>query len=443
MNAKLRSFVEIFGFAGRWAQLRSADCQSAIQQVGNLRYEAGFRWKKSVAVMVAGFLLFTLSSFGASREDVAVMVAKIDRARILRLADSALALRPPAITDYIATNSAGGPHDFFSQADYTWPNPTNKSGLPYIGRDGETNPENFEHHRMAMRDMKDAVAALAAAYACTGEDKYVSKASEFLRVFFLDEKTKMNPNLDYAQAVLGVATGRSYGVIDTLHLAELPVAVRFLEKSPAFDPAVDAGLKKWFADYIHWMTTAENGVKEMNAANNHSIAYFVQLASFAVFVNDQKTVQLCRERFKEVLLPKQMADDGSFPLELKRTKPYGYSIFQADNVAILCVLLSKPGDDLWKFKLPGGSTALKSAEFIYPYLADKQKWLADGRGKDVMHWDNWPAREPCLLFAYVETGEAKYFELWKKLNADPTDLEIRRNIAVTQPLLWVAPVMKK
>jgi hypothetical protein len=392
---------------------------------------------KSLLWLVAS-VLFVANGYAASTNELVTTVARLDRARILKLANEALALKPPAVTDHLATNSAGGPHDFFSQADYTWPNPTNKNGLPYVGRDGESNPENFEYHRMAMRNMKDAVAALAAAYALTGEDKYGAQAADFIRVFFLDEKTKMNPNLDYAQAVLGVATGRSYGVIDTLHLAELPVAVRFLEKSPKFDPSVDAGLKKWFADYIHWMTTATNGVKEMEAANNHSIAYFVQLASFADFVGDRKTLDFCRERFKEVLLPKQMAADGSFPLELKRTKPYGYSIFQADNVAILCVLLSTPQEDMWKFKLPEGVTPIKSAEFIYPYLADKQKWLADGRTKDIAHWDNWPAREPCLLFAYAATGDAKYFELWKKLNPDPSDLEIRRNIAVTQPLLWIA-----
>ena len=374
----------------------------------------------------------------AASSDLAKTVAQIDRARILKLANEALAARPPAITDHSSTNSAGGPHDFFSQADYSWPNPTNKNHLPYVNRDGETNPKNFEFHRLAMRNMKDSVAALAAAYALTGDEKYIPQAEQFLRFFFLNESTKMNPNLDYAQAVLGVAKGRSYGIIDTLHLAELPVAVRFLEKSPNFDKDVDAGLKKWFADYIHWMTTAKNGVAEMNAANNHSIAYFVQLASFAEFVGDQKTLDMCRERFKEVLLPKQMAADGSFPLELKRTKPYGYSIFQADNVAILCVLLSTPQEDLWKFQMPGGVTPLKSTEFIFPYLADKPKWLADGRGKDIAHWDNWPAREPCLLFAYAESGDEKYLDLWRKLNPDPTDLEIRRNIAITQPLLWIA-----
>ncbi len=395
--------------------------------------------RKNHTFLIAAALALCLSGYlPAAPNSLATTVAKIDNDRILKLANDALQLKPPAVTDYRATNSAGGPHDFFSQADYAWPNSTNRNGLPYVQYDGRTDTNNFEEHRMAMRHMKDAVSALAAAYAITGDEKYVPKAAEFLRVFFLDENTRMNPNLNYAQAVLGKETGNAIGVIDTLHLAELPMAVRFLEKSPAFDPAVDAGMKKWFADYIHWMTTATNGVKEMNAANNHSIAYFVQLASFAKFVDDQKTLEICRQRFRNVLLPRQMTNNGSFPLELKRTKPYGYSIFQADNVAILCVLLSTPKDDLWRFKLPSGVTPLKSAEFIYPYLADKEKWLADGRSKDILHWDNWPARESCLLFAYAEAGDSKYFDLWKKLDADPSDLEIRRNIAVTQPILWIA-----
>jgi len=398
-------------------------------------------WKKlsaAAGLVFSGTVLLAASTVAATTNNLAVMVAQMDRARILKLANEAMEQKPPAITDEVATNSAGGPHDFFSQADYSWPNPKTKNHLPYVNRDGASYPGAFTYHRMAMRHMKDSVAALAPAYAITGDDRYVVKAEKFLRVFFLDEKTKMNPNLDYAQAVLGESKGRSWGIIDTLHLAELPVAVSFLEHSRKFDPAVDAGLKKWFADYSHWMTTATNGVKEMNAANNHSIAYFVQLASFAKFTGDEKLLDMCRKRFEEVLLPKQMAADGSFPLELKRTKPYGYSIFQADNVAILCVLLSTPENDLWKFKLPDGDTALKSTEFIYPYLADKQKWLADGRGKDIMHWDNWPVRQACLLFAYAETGDEKYFNLWKKLEADPTDLEIRRNVAITQPLLWIA-----
>jgi hypothetical protein len=397
------------------------------------------RFAGTALALALGLVLVTptLRAEELSRAQVADKIAKLDHDRIMRLADKALTMMPPAITDHIATNSAGGPHDFFSQADYAWPNPTNASGRPFIGRDGESNPDVFSFHRMAMRDMKDAVAALAAAYVLTGDDKYPRKASQFIKVFFLDPQTRMNPHLQYAQAVLGAQTGNPYGVIDTLHLTELPVAVRFLEKSPAFDPAVDAGLKQWFADYITWITTSTNGVKEMNNANNHSIACFVQLASFAKFTGNDAVLELSRKRFKEVLFPNQMTNNGSFPLELKRTKPYGYSIFQADNLAILCALLSTPEEDFWKFKLPDGRTPKDSIDFIYPYLADKSKWLADGRGKDVMHWNDWPVRQPCLIFAYAETGDEKYFDLWKKLDGNPSDLEVRRNIAITQPLLWL------
>jgi hypothetical protein len=388
--------------------------------------------------LLAAFALFLLTLPAHAADSLAVTVAKIDHNRILRLANQALQLTPPAITEHIATNSTGGLHDFFSQADYAWPNPTNATGLPYISHDGESNPHVFTAHRMAMRNMKDAVAALAAAYAITGDDKYPRKAAQLINVFFLDPKTRMNPNLQYAQAVLGSSTGEPYGIIDTLHLAELAVAVPFLEKSPAFDPAVDHGLKQWFTDYDHWILTSGPGIKEMDNPNNHSIACFVQLAAFAKYTGDQQLLVACRDRFKNVLLPNQMTNDGSFPRELKRTKPYGYSIFQADNLSILCVLLSTTNDDLWKFTLPDGRAPRNAVDFIYPYLKDKNRWLADGRGKDVMHWDHWPARQPCLLFAYAEFGDPKYFNLWKKLNADPSDLEIRRNLAVTQPLLWIA-----
>jgi hypothetical protein len=381
-------------------------------------------------------------------ESISLQLALLESKRIYRLANQALALKPPAITEFTGTNSAGGLHDYFSQADYAWPNPANENGMPYILRDGESNPNTFIKHRMALREMKDAVAALTAAYALSGEDKFVAKAVELLRVFFLDPKTKMNPNLQYAQAVLGNSTGTPYGIIDTLHLAELTVAIPFLEKSTAFPPQVALDLKRWFKDYTHWILTSKNGLKEMNSVNNHSIACFVQLASFAQFIGDEDVLELSRQRFKEVLFPSQMTNNGSFPRELARTKPYAYSIFQADNLATLCVLLSTSNEDFWKFTLPDGRTPRRAVDFIFPYLADKNKWLTDGHPRDVMHWENWPARQPCLIFAYAEFSDEKYFDLWEKLDADVSDLEVRRNIAIAQPLLWLTspeeiPLLKR
>ena len=364
----------------------------------------------------------------------ALDVAKLDRERILKAADAARKLEPISITQFSAKLSEGGPNDFYSNGDYWWPDPTKTNGLPYIQRDGRSNPENFNQHRLCVMRLRDAVAALGAAYKLTGEDRYAAKAAELLRVFFLDPKTRMNPNLKYAQAIPGRSSGRGIGIIDTLHLAEVPMAISAMQKSPAFAPEVLAGLKSWFKEFAEWMTTSKNGQEEAAAANNHSVAYFVQLASYANFVSDESKVAECRRHFREVFVPRQMAVDGSFPAELKRTKPYAYSIFQLDNMVTLCQVLSTPEQDLWKFALPDGRSIGKAMAFLYPYLADKSKWQ---RPPDIQAWEGWPARQPSLLFAGLALGEQKYLDLWQKLPADPADPEVRRNIAITQPVLWL------
>ena len=304
--------------------------------------------------------------------------------------------------------------------------------MPYIQRDGQSNPNNFNQHRRCIAQLRDAVAALAAAYKITGDDRYAAKAAELLRVFFLDPKTRMNPSLKYAQAIPGRTPGRGMGIIDTLHLIEVPLAIEAMETSPAFPRTMD-GLKAWFRDYSEWMTTSKNGREEATAHNNHAVAYWLQLAMFAQFTGDEAKLAECRRHFKEVFVAKQMAPDGSFPAELRRTKPYGYSIFQLDNMATLCQVLSTSQDNLWAFSLPDGRGIRKAMQFLYPYLTDKSKWP---RKPDVQAWDGWPARQPSLLFAGLAFGEQSYLDLWKRLPADPADPEVRRNIAITQPVLW-------
>ncbi|MGH7951328.1 MAG: alginate lyase family protein [Limisphaerales bacterium] len=378
--------------------------------------------------------MFAAATAVAATNPPTLNVAKIDRVRILKAANAALALEPITITKYRAKLSDGGPNDFYSNGDYWWPNPKTKNGLPYVKHDGESNPNNFNKHRECIWQLRDAVTALGAAYKITGDDRYVQKAVVLLRVFFLDPRTRMNPNLQYAQAIPGVSKGRGIGIIDTLHLIEIPKAIEAMEKSPAFPPDVLAGLKKWFADYVEWMTTSKNGHDEANTKNNHAVAFWLQVAVFSQFTGDEKHLAECRRRFKEVFVPKQMAADGSFPRELARTKPYGYSIFQLDNMATLCQVLSTPQDDLWNFQLPDGRGIRKAMEFLYPFLADKSSWP---RKPDVQAWNGWPAREPSLLFAGLAFGNQKYLNLWRKLPADPANEEVRRNMAITQPILWI------
>lgn len=367
-------------------------------------------------------------------ENTIVDITATDRERILKAASDALKISHITIADFRATNSPGGANDFYSNSDYWWPDPTKPDGFPFIQRDGETNPNNFNEHRMAMRNLRDAVAALGADYKISGDNGYAEKAAVLLKAFFLDEKTRMNPRLDFAQVIPGHGDGKPWGIIDALHLIEIPQAISVMEKSPAFTPEIISGLKKWFADLSSWMLTSKLGKAEAAAKNNHAVAFWLQIACYAKFTGDEANLAECRRQFKEVFLPNQMAADGSFPRELARTKPYAYSVFQLDNMATLCQVLSTPTDDLWKFELPDGRGIRKAVAYLYPFLADKSKWPLK---PDVMAWAGWPVRQSSLLFAGLEFGETKYLELWNRLPPDPMNPEVRRNIAITQPVLWL------
>jgi hypothetical protein len=257
-------------------------------------------------------------------------LAAIERPRVMRAAARYLRDEPVTVTASSSARSAGGKHDFFSEGDYWWPDPANPSG-PYIQRDGMTNPDNIVEHRRAMVRLSLIVPARAAAYKLTKDRKYAAHAAKHLRAWFVDDETKMNPNLLYAQAIKGRFTGRGIGIIDTLHLVEVARAAGQIDL-----PAADlAGVRKWFAAYTEWMTTHPYGIAERDAKNNHGTCWCAQVAAFAQFTGNREQMDYCRNRFKTVLVPNQMAADGGFPEELRRTKPYGYSIFNLDAMAIL------------------------------------------------------------------------------------------------------------
>lgn len=374
---------------------------------------------------------FTQSQF-PHRSEGFRLVAKSDTHRILAAAKSYVADRPLTITSFPAPNSPGGPHDFYSQADYFWPDPKNPDG-PYINRDGQSNPANFNEHRRVMIALSVRMPALTAAWLLTGDSRYARRAGDYLRAWFVAPATYMEPNLKYAQAIHGRDTGRSIGIIDTLHLVEVARAASFL--GPAELGARDhAGVRNWFAEYLDWLTGSDRGHQERDTKNNHAVCWALQAAEFARLAGDEGVRADVYRRYREILLPHQMAADGSFPQELARTKPYSYSIFNFDVMASLCQSLRGLDPDPLTFALADGRGICRGAEFIYPYLKDKSAWKW---AKDVEHFDALPVRSPGLLFAGLACRHAEYVDLWKTMNPDPVDAEIIRNYPIRQPLLWV------
>jgi hypothetical protein len=349
------------------------------------------------------------------------------------LAEAAWAMKqtPITVTASFCPRSAGGKHDFFSEADYFWPDPKNPDG-PYIDRDGVTNPNNFVEHRKAMVRFSKIIGALASAYKLTGDEKYVRQAIIHLKAWFIDPETLMNPNLLYAQAVKGKFTGRNYGIIDSIHLMEVAQGVIVMEK--AIDHKTVEGVKNWFAQYINWLMTSKPGIQEKLTKNNHSTCWAMQVASFAKLCENKAVLDSMRVRYKTVLLSNQMAADGSFPLEMSRTKPYGYSIFNLDAMTVLCQILSTPQDNLWDFETPDGKSIKKGINYLYPFVADKSKWTLK---PDVMYWDNWPVAQPFLLFGANIYHQDDWFQAWKKLDHNPQVEEVIRNLPIRHPLIWL------
>jgi hypothetical protein len=358
------------------------------------------------------------------------LVATQDHDRILRLANQWLPEKPQTITSFTSPRTPGGPHDFFSEADYYWPNLLNLNG-PYKEIDGKSNPDNFQDHRRAMIRLSQAVPALTAGFILIKNKAYARAAAAHLLAWFVTPATRMNPSLQYSQGVRnGGPTGRSYGIIDTLHLVEPARAATFLKNF--FSPADYSALQAWFRDYLTWMNTSEPGIKERDATNNHGICWALQAAEFARLIGDDGFRGEVQNRLLKVQLPMQMAAIGSFPRELARTKPYGYSIFNFDALTTLCWSLH--GESMDTLRLPDGRGPCLAAEFLELYLADKSSWPYP---HDIQHWKSWPVRSPGLLFCGLACKNPAYIALWRSLDPDPTDPEIIRNFPIRQPLLWV------
>ena len=382
-----------------------------------------------MAVNRRGFLSTCLAgTLNGLAVEAALDVAAFDRARVLRNAAKYLSGKPVTVTSATSKRSAGGLHDFFSEGDYWWPDPDNPDG-PYVQRDGITDPDNFVEHRKALMRLSVQAPALTAAWKLTRQKRFADYAAAHIRAWFVDERTRMNPDLQYAQAIHGRTTGRGTGVIDTIHLVEVAKAIPMLAEAGSLTPRDFDAAKKWFADYAAWMTTSKNGIEERDAKNNHGTCWLMQVAAFAQLTGNVALLADCANRYKTIIVPGQVAPDGSQPLETARTKPYGYCLFNLEAMATLCQITG-----LWNFATPDGRGFAKALEYMFPYIQDKKSWP---KAADVMYFEYWPMRQEALLFGGLAFQRGEYLELWKKLPADSDVDEVIRNYFIRQPVLWV------
>jgi len=311
----------------------------------------------------------------------------------------AMQQQPLSVISKTVTPPSGDKHDYMSQAPYFWPNPDKPDGLPYINRDGERNPEiaKITDH-LALDQMEAAVQTLSLAYYFKNNEEYATKASQLLRAWFIDPATRMNPNLEYAQFIPGVNTGRGIGLIETRGLVNTVDAVGLLAGSKSWTSADQQALEGWFSTFLQWMQASQKGREENAAKNNHGTFYDVQSMSYALFVHRNDLAKQIAEAAREKRIALQIEPDGRQPLELRRTKAWSYSNMNLDGLLQLARLAENVGVDLWSYQTKDRRSIRAALEFLYPYALEDRKWSYQQLGNF----------EPKSLFPLMRRAAAHY-----------------------------------
>ena len=295
--------------------------------------------------------------------------------RLLDEANRALTVKPPSVMDKHRVPPSGDKHDYVSQAPYFWPE-TNAAGVvKYIRRDGERNPESgVDSDAGRLGSVCSNVPTLALAFYFTGDEKYAAKAAEFLRVFFLDPATRMNPNLNFGQGIPGETDGRPTGLIGARGFVPLMDALGLLENSKAWTTAEQQAMRAWLEQYFTWLTTSKIGLGEFHARNNHGSFYDCQAAAIALYLGKDGFARKIIWEVRTNRIARQIEPDGRQPFELARTKSFGYSSFNLRALIDLASIGQNLGIDLWDYRAPDGGSIYSALAFMAPYANPDKKW---------------------------------------------------------------------
>ena len=301
------------------------------------------------------------------------------------------------------------PHEYYSEAAYYWTNPDNPTG-PYLRKDGQPNPARIVANQTSLIAMSDAVLALGVASFLLDNPVYGKRAAVLIHTWFLNPKTRMNPDLDYAQSVPGVNNGRGTGVVDGRALVRAIQGMEFLEETSNWDPKEQTAVHKWFEEYINWLLTSKNAEDEKNSGNNHASWWAAQVAAAGSYVGDSKAQQRAFTFYKDHLLPRQILPNGSAPREEVRARSLRLSSLNLDAFSTVCRIAQvRGGDNLWSVRTKSGASIGAALDYLSPYLVDPKKWSKEQAGD--IPYDSLSF----LAFAGMGMGNPDYIADFRKL----------------------------
>lgn len=270
-------------------------------------------------------------------------------------------------------------HDYVSLATYYWPNPETENGLPYVARDGHSNPEGESFDKDGLRELAFLVYTYAILYYLTEDVLYYETLKKHLVHYFIDSTTRMNPNMNHGQMIKGVNEGRGIGMIDyTGNMAYAIYMLKQLYKLGYLEEEFYQELKEWHQAFYHWMKFSPIALEERYATNNHGSMYVLGCAIVADFIDEKEDMLPYVYHMVEYHMVKQFAEDGSLPQELKRTKSKSYSLMGLKAFTDFAIICSQYQIDLinmdWYYKKLKPFIRL-GVDYLKEKLIYKQDWV--------------------------------------------------------------------
>lgn len=260
------------------------------------------------------------------------------------------------------------------------------------------------------------ITTLALAWFFTEESKYAKKGADLVDAFFLDDKTGMYPDLDYAHG------GEKLGMLEWKDIYYLLDAVTLLEKSAALSSKQVLAMQKWCAQLSRWLMRSTQGHQMGLSFNHHGLYFDIMTLSTSLYAKDDDLVDVARRRLY-FRLSKEAPDghfdkDGAQPHEIN--KPTALHLVTV-NVAgwIHAALINEAARDhselpgsfrsLWWVKHESDSRKGKGL----PVLLKAIRWLTQFLPSDPKLYKSWqkPSKGMAVNFPYPQTEDFAFDRL--------------------------------
>ncbi len=290
------------------------------------------------------------------------------------LKEAGAALHEPRRTplDKRGTAPSGVRRDYYSVGRYYWPPEAGRPGAPWIHRDGEVSPEALaEGDFPAWCRMGQVVETLALAWVYTGEERYATRAMEWIDGWLVSEETALTPHFRHAAVAPGRNDGGGIGLIEAVEpLSWCLNGAALLRASPFWSAEMEAGLKVWLGAFLRWITTHPNALPALRHPNNIGTWTETLVALIALYLEEWTVAS---ERYRSILparVAAHLEEDGSQPGELKRTLSFHYSCYQLEAFLRWAELAARAGESL--DALP--AETVRSLRNGLLFLARNQPW---------------------------------------------------------------------